>query len=297
MTLNGIDISNWQRGIDLAAVHADFVIVKLTEGTWYVSDTYPVQLGQALALGRKTGAYHYASGTNPTSEADVFCTHFAPYKGKAIPILDWESGGNAAWGDGNWVRTWTDRVHSRTGIWPMVYVQSSAINQIPLDVRANCGLWVAQYASMNPVYGYQTPPWNEGAYSCAMRQYTGTGRLNGWNGDLDLNKFYGNQADWDAYATGGRKDIDMSATADILKRYMTPVFLAGKDSGERLLWIPTQGVYGLHEPAELHEVATDYKNIHGITIPTVTFATNKQMHYFVSIITGQPHETHLEYKQ
>ena len=33
--LNGIDVSNWQKGINLAAVPADFVICKATQGTTY----------------------------------------------------------------------------------------------------------------------------------------------------------------------------------------------------------------------------------------------------------------------
>ncbi len=37
MTLNGIDISSHQTGINLAAVPADFVLVKTTQGTWYVN--------------------------------------------------------------------------------------------------------------------------------------------------------------------------------------------------------------------------------------------------------------------
>ena len=40
MSLNGIDVSNWQAGINLAAVPADFVIMKATEGTNYVSPDF-----------------------------------------------------------------------------------------------------------------------------------------------------------------------------------------------------------------------------------------------------------------
>lgn len=36
MALNGIDISNWQSGINLAVVPCDFVVIKATEGTGYV---------------------------------------------------------------------------------------------------------------------------------------------------------------------------------------------------------------------------------------------------------------------
>ena len=43
-----------------------------------------------------------------------------------------------------------NRVHDRTGVWLLVYVSAAFIPQIPADVRANCGLWVAQYANNNP---------------------------------------------------------------------------------------------------------------------------------------------------
>lgn len=81
----------------------------------------------------------------------------------------------------------------------MVYVQASALNQIPSDVRANCGLWVAQYASNAPT-GYQSRPWNYAIYGEAMRQYTSNGWVNGYNGPLDLNYFRGDASQWQAYA-------------------------------------------------------------------------------------------------
>ena len=37
MGLNGIDISGWQEGIDLSAIAADFVIMKATQGTGFIS--------------------------------------------------------------------------------------------------------------------------------------------------------------------------------------------------------------------------------------------------------------------
>lgn len=201
MALQGIDISSWQTGINLAAVPCDFVIIKASEGVGYVSPTWGEQINTTLSLGKKAGAYHYANGYAATTEADLFLSQFAPYVGRAIPVLDWESGGNMQWGNGGWVRDWVTHVHNRTGAWPLVYVQSSAISQIPGDVQATCGLWVAQYADMNPT-GYQDVPWNEGAYACVMRQYSGTGTLPGYGGQLDLNKFYGGDSDWDSLAQG-----------------------------------------------------------------------------------------------
>lgn len=66
----------------------------------------------------------------------------------------------------------------------------------------NFGLWIAQYADMNQT-GYQNTPWNEGKYTCAIRQYSSCGRLSGWNGNLDLDKFYGTKEDWNKYAGKG----------------------------------------------------------------------------------------------
>ena len=76
----------------------------------------------------------------------------------------------------------------------------------------NYGLWIAQYADMNPT-GYQAEPWNEGAYDCAMRQYSSCGRLNGYNGNLDLNKFYGDRAAWNKYAGKGNATTTPPSTA------------------------------------------------------------------------------------
>lgn len=94
-------------------------------------------------------------------------------------------------------------VHERTGVWPLVYVSAAFIPQIPADVRANCGLWVAQYANNNPT-GWQYRPWNYGKYGEAMRQYTSNGRINGYNGPLDLNYFRGTREQWDKYANPGK---------------------------------------------------------------------------------------------
>ena len=72
MSMNGIDVSNWQAGINLAAVPADFVVMKATEGISYVSPDCDRQYQQAKAAGRCLGVYHYANGGNVQAEADWF---------------------------------------------------------------------------------------------------------------------------------------------------------------------------------------------------------------------------------
>ena len=198
--LNGIDISNWQAGIDLSAVPCDFVIAKATEGTYYVSPDCSRQVEQALSLGKKVGVYHYANAGNATSEADFFVNNCKNWIGKVVWALDWEAQNNGLFGSGSasqkWIKQFCDRVLERTGVEPIVYIQASSLNEV--KNIGNRGLWVAQYAS-NSATGYQSSPWNEGAYTCAIRQYTSAGRLSGYSGALDLNKFYGDKTAWDKY--------------------------------------------------------------------------------------------------
>lgn len=43
MSMRGIDISNWQAGIDLDAVDYEFVMMKATQGTRYMSPDFARQ--------------------------------------------------------------------------------------------------------------------------------------------------------------------------------------------------------------------------------------------------------------
>lgn len=203
MVLNGIDISNWQQGIDLSKVPCDFVIAKATQGTGYVSPDCARQIEQARQTGKRFGVYHYVSGGNAVAEANYFVDNCANWIGKGLFCIDWESNENSAWGNEGYLEQVVAQVKARTGIPPIIYVQASRYAQVAAVAnRQNCGLWIAQYANTNPT-GYQSTPWNEGAYACVIRQYSSTGRLPGYGGNLDLNKFYGDGATYDKYVTGG----------------------------------------------------------------------------------------------
>lgn len=199
MSMNGIDVSNWQAGINLAAVPADFVIAKATQGTSYVSPDCARQVEQAAAAGKCVGTYHYISGAGANAEADFYINNISNWVGKYMLCVDWEANQNSQWGNESYLEQVVKRIIQRTGIPPVIYVQQSRMAQVkPVAQRNNCGLWIAQYPNNNPT-GYQSSPWNEGAYTCAIRQYSSTGRLSGYSGNLDLNKFYGDRNAWSAY--------------------------------------------------------------------------------------------------
>lgn len=199
MALNGIDIASYQAGLDFSKVPCDFAIIKATQGTGYTNPDCIRAVEQAMSLGKGVGVYHYISGGNAVAEANFFINSILNWIGKVMICLDWELDQNSAWGDESYLEQVINQVIARTGVPPMIYAPASRYNQVAeVAKRHNCGLWIAQYADMNPT-GYQNTPWNEGAYTCAIRQYSGSGRLNGWNGDLDLDKFYGSLDDFRKY--------------------------------------------------------------------------------------------------
>lgn len=212
--MNGIDVSNWQNGINLAAVPADFVICKATQGNSYVSPDCVRQVEQATAAGKLVGTYHYISGSGAVAEADFYLNNIKNWIGKYMMCLDWESNQNSQWGNESYLKQVAQRIIERTGIPPVIYVQQSRLSAVKqIADELNCGLWVAQYANMDQT-GYQATPWNEGAYTCAIRQYSSAGRLSGYSGNLDLNKFYGDRNAWLKYCNpdGAHEDTGGSTT-------------------------------------------------------------------------------------
>ncbi|KZT89173.1 Lysin [Lactiplantibacillus plantarum] len=98
-----------------------------------------------------------------------------------------------------------DYVYQQTGVRPVLYTGVSCENSLDWSsvVKANYGLWIAQYNNYNVVNGYQPRDlygslkhWK----TAVMFQYTSTGRLPGWNGNLDFDVFYGDKSAWDKYA-------------------------------------------------------------------------------------------------
>lgn len=205
--MNGIDIASYQAGINLSVVPCDFVIVKATEGVNYTNPDFSRAYTQAKEQNKLVGIYHYANGAGATAEADYFLSVVGDRVGDAILVLDWEQGGNSAFGNVSYAKQWLDHVYSKTGVRPLIYMSKSVTYGYDWSaVAPNHGLWVAQYANNNPT-NYQSNPWTDtngyGAWSSpVIFQYTSTGRLSGWSGNLDLNLAYMDATAWAKYAQG-----------------------------------------------------------------------------------------------
>ena len=209
MSLKGIDISNHQRGLDLSKIDCDFVIIKATEGKSYVDKSCDGFFQQALSLGKKLGVYHFANNSDNTAqqEADWFINNTRGYIGKAIPVLDWE---DDVTDNVLWALEWLQRVEQAYGCKPLIYMSESVVNRYDWSpvANANYGIWVAKYRDNLPDYNYDMSkagnmPSIKYWSTMALWQWTSTGRLNGWNGNLDCDVFYGDAAAWDKYVGSG----------------------------------------------------------------------------------------------
>lgn len=200
MSLKGIDIASYQSDLDLRKADCDFAIVKMSEGVNYVNPAVWHHIAQAREAGKLFGLYHYVNGDS--GEIDRFFSLAKAFEGDAVICLDWEQGGNLAWGNEQYLEECIKRTVELVGVPPIVY---SSYSCYPWDVadRRNCGRWVAQYANTE-VTSYQEHPWNENdTYTCAIRQYSGNGRIAGYGRPVDLNKAYMDKAAWGRYARGG----------------------------------------------------------------------------------------------
>ena len=180
MALHGIDISNWQGGMNIKDYFGtyDFFIMKATEGTYFVDKYCDPWVQDCIEGNQLWGFYHFGNNNDPIAEADFFVDNTANYFGHGIPVLDWESDQSVSW-----VNRFVERVHERTGIWPWIYANPWRFNQG--GVNTNCGRWVAAYQSNVPSADIGICAW----------QYTST--------PIDQNYFYGDREAWMKYVTAG----------------------------------------------------------------------------------------------
>ena len=210
-THKGIDISSYQpnAGINWSQIKSagiEFVVIKYTEGTNYKSPQAPAQYSSAKAVGIYTHAYHFLHANTEAGvrrEADYFAAMAKAHLVDGYLFADVEYDGcktgltpkqlssnlNAfmdqlkkngftrlgIYANQNWFRNFIDRP----------------------SLRGDALIWYAQYAS------------NHGD-PCDIWQYSSTGRVTGYNGNLDMNTAYTDAA----VGGAGRQPIPTPDTAE-----------------------------------------------------------------------------------
>ena len=210
MSLNFIDIASWQAGINLDAVleqnPLNGIIVKSTQSINYVNPYCDKWVQWAIKKGLPWGFYHFLDYTDPVEEAKFYIKHTINYFKDGVPVADYEGSIVSAYGT-YYLRRFLETVYDETGIKPLVYCNLSTIQGDVNGFRAisesGFKLWLAQY-SYNAPSTFVAQPWQQGSYApfktITMHQYSSNGHLNGYNGNLDLDIFYGTADDWAALA-------------------------------------------------------------------------------------------------
>lgn len=193
--LKMIDVYSGSPRSFATAPESDITMIKATQGTGYVNPFCNTDWDAAKNAGKLLGLYHYAGGGDALREADYFIENIKNYVGQAVLAVDWEKAQNAAWGVNNWCRRFVDRVHELTGVWPLIYVSQTAIDQVA-NCANTCGLWVARYAYNQPLNwdykgaDFSVAPWS----TFTIHQFTGT--------DMDRNMVNTDREGWLRLAKG-----------------------------------------------------------------------------------------------
>lgn len=152
----GIDVSSWQKDMDLKSIENDFefIIVKLTEGTTYVNPYATSFIFQAKEMKKCLGVYHFArphdidTVKGATLEARAFCEEFEDeYLNRiAIPALDYEVLLNTD-RDRIYIRTFLDTVKERLKVEPLLYCPIDILKKFP-DLQ-EYNIWLPRWPSHN----------------------------------------------------------------------------------------------------------------------------------------------------
>ena len=191
----GIDVSYHQGNIDWETVKADgvdFAMLRVgyrgyETGNINVDERFHEYAEGALAADIDIGVYFYSQATTPfeaSQEAEAVLKEIQGYDIAYPVVFDWEIVGeeSARTNDvsadmlNECAATFCNRI-AREGYIPMIYsVKRMALTKLDMSRLSGFDFWLAEYREI-PEYPYRFTMW----------QYASDGRVDGIEGDVDLN--------------------------------------------------------------------------------------------------------------
>lgn len=186
--IEGIDISKYQQSIgwDVVAQQGfDFAFVKASEGANLTDTHFGQNWSNIKQVGMKRGAYHFfRPKASALAQAKNYLDKVPFEAGDLPPVLDAEDD------DGvskeiiiSRMQTWLDIVEKRSGVKPIIYTNLKFYYNYVVGNFDDYPLWLAKYSAVRPhiVNDKQFKIW----------QYGHRGRIDGVEGNVDLNVFLG----------------------------------------------------------------------------------------------------------
>ena len=198
--VHGIDTSRWQGAVDWATARqagVSFAFMKATEGGDRVDPQFASQWAAAGAAGVPRGAYHFFYFCTPAAEqARWFIANVPREAGALPPVLDIEW---TPFSPTCRIRPAPAVIRSEIGIFlqivgrhygqrPIVYTTPEFWQDNGFADISNEDFWLRS-TNAHPSDAYAGMPWT-------FWQYTGTGRVPGVAGDVDINTFAGSAGAW-----------------------------------------------------------------------------------------------------
>lgn len=193
----GIDVSAHQKVIDWNLVAQDgveFAFIRVgyrgwgSEGKLMEDDYFVANIEGAQAAGIKVGVYFYSQAITEEEaleEANFVLERIAPYQLDCPVVIDVEKNGkNEARMNNISLEDCTKHVVlfcqtvENAGYKPMIYHNLQwAVQKLDPSPLDQYGRWFATYGTDDPYYPYEYKVW----------QYSATGRVQGINGNVDMN--------------------------------------------------------------------------------------------------------------
>ncbi len=180
--MRGIDISNWQTGLNLEKAKSDgvsFVICKLSEGQTFIDKSFDAFYEQAMSIGMPIGAYVFSHATTPSAAVSEVNFALKLLNGRELPLgifMDIETPEQMAISQSELaetVRAFCDTVENAgyiSGIYGSEYQTWGRID--PSDYPDSI-IWVAHYGK-------------QPAFPCDLWQRSDQGTVQGFSGHVDM---------------------------------------------------------------------------------------------------------------
>lgn len=205
--VHGIDVSRWQGDIDWHRVKkagVEFVWIKATEGGDHLDPKFWQNWQGAKAAGVPRGAYHFYFFCRPVEDQIAWFIQNVPVDPDALPpVLDMEWNAHS--------RTCRDRpprdvilrdmrkfleaMEAHYGKRPVIYSSVDFHRDRLVDAKTDYDFWLRSVAS-HPDRKY------ERRRDWVFWQYTAEGEVDGIEGPVDRNAFFGTRSQWRKWLRG-----------------------------------------------------------------------------------------------
>ncbi len=279
--INGIDISNWQRGLIPSALQIDFCICKATEGTFFEDDCFHDFINDCVNNNLLFGFYHFASVYEPEEEAEHFYRVVKNFIGLGIPVLDYEVDN---YNNCEWCEKFVNKFYELSGVYCVLYISAYRCMQYCNSwIPDKCALWVAGYPSEKATWTdeempYGIYPWKE----CSIWQFTSSLILDGYYARLDGDIAYISKAEWMKLA--GSKESEDEDMHCLIK----------PDGKDFMVYYDGVNLHALDNEDEMKAIQEVYRKCNNKEIPVFELGTKDApwFHRFsdaVSHIYYDPH--------